>query len=84
ICLYRILAVELIYFVICFFLHRQFFLEPQGDVLQVKQLRRITLAWTNTIAARLSNMLNKVQAESDLNGINEFQQECVCIPVIDC
>ena len=42
------------------------------------------LAWTNTIAARLSNMLNKVQAESDLNGINEFQQETVCIPVIDC
>ena len=29
-------------------------------------------------------MLNKVQAESDLNGINEFQQETVCIPVIDC
>ncbi len=29
-------------------------------------------------------MLNKVQAESDLNGFSEFQQETVCIPVIDC
>jgi hypothetical protein len=69
---------------VSFFLHRKFFLEPQGGVLQVKQLRKITLAWTNTVAARLSNMLNKVQAESNLNGISEFQQETVCIPVIDC